>query len=93
MKGEMLITKYVIDSVEYKQSDLSKTQKEYIDSIMDKKKYDEFRNKLLNEEGDSLEGVIKIHFPEQRMEGFDEFGVLLNDYMRPYSITVTDKNQ
>ena len=78
MRGEKITNKYIIDSVEYLYSELTLDQKEYIKPFIDTKKYDEFRNKKLFEEGDDLEGTIKIYFPSHQMECFDEYGVLLN---------------
>ena len=78
MRGEKITNKYIIDSVEYLYSELTLAQKEYIKPFIDTKKYDEFRNKKLFEEGDDLEGTIKIHFPSLKMECYDEYGVLLN---------------
>jgi hypothetical protein len=60
------------------ESPLTPAQREYIKPFIDTKKYDEFRNKILFEEGDDLEGTIKIYFPSHEMECFDEYGVLLN---------------
>lgn len=78
MRGENLTNKYVIDSVEYLYSQLTLAQIEYIKPYLDTKLYDEFRNKILFNEGDDLEGTIKIHFPSFKMECYDEYGVLLN---------------
>ncbi len=78
MRGEKITNKYIIDSVEYLYSELTLAQREYIKPFIDNKKYDEFRNKKLFEEGDDLEGTIKIYFPSHQMECFDEYGVLLN---------------
>ncbi len=78
MRGEKITNKYIIDSVEYLYSELTLAQREYIKPFIDNKKYDEFRNKKLFEEGDDLEDTIKIYFPSHQMECFDEYGVLLN---------------
>ena len=78
MRGKNIINKYIINSTEYLYGELTSAQRDYIKPFIDTKKYDEFRNKILFEEGDDFEGVIKIQFPSLKMECFDEFGVLLN---------------
>jgi hypothetical protein len=78
MRGKNIINKFIIYSTEYLYGELTPAQREYINSFIDNNKYDEFRNKLLFEEGDDLEGTIKIHFPSLKMECYDEYGVLLN---------------
>jgi hypothetical protein len=78
MRGEKITNIYVIDSVEYLYRDLNSYQTEYVNSLMNRSMYDEFRNKILFEEGDDLEGTIKIYFPSHQMECYDEYGVLLN---------------
>jgi len=78
MRGEKITNIYVIDSVEYRYHELNSYQTEYVNSLMNRIKYDEFRNKILFEEGDDLEGTIKIYFPSHKMECYDEYGVLLN---------------
>jgi hypothetical protein len=78
MKGEKLINIYVIKSVEYLYNELSIFQKLYVKLNLNKKIYDRFRINILLNEGDDLEGIIKIHFPSLKMECFDEYGVLLN---------------
>jgi hypothetical protein len=77
MRGEKIVNIYVIDSVEYLFQDLNKNQIDYVQSKMDREKYNEFRNMILSDEGDDFEGIIKIHFPEHRMECIDEFGIYL----------------
>lgn len=77
MRGEKIVNIYVIDSLEYRYEELNNNQIEYLNSIMDREKYNQFRNSILFNEGDNFEGIIKIHFPEHRFECFDEFGVCL----------------
>lgn len=77
MRGEKIVNIYVIESVEYLFQDLNKNQIDYVQSKMDREKYNVFRNMILSDEGDDFEGIIKIHFPEHRMECIDEFGIYL----------------
>jgi|LakMenEpi03Aug12_release.lakeMendotaPanAssembly.Ray.scaffolds.fasta_scaffold3516194_2 hypothetical protein len=78
MRGEKIVNIYVIDSVEYLFHDLKKNQIDYVQSNMDREKYNEFRNMILFDKGDDFKGIIKIHFPEHIMECIDEFGVNFN---------------
>lgn len=78
MRGKNLTNKYIINSTEYLYGELTPVQREYIKPYIDRNKYDKLRNKILFEEGDDFEGVIKIHFPSLKMECYDEYGVLLN---------------
>ena len=78
MRGKNLTNKYIINSTEYLYGELTPAQREYIKPYIDRNEYDKLRNKILFEEGDDFEGVIKIHFPSLKMECYDEYGVLLN---------------
>lgn len=78
MRGKNITNKFIINSTEYLYGELTPAQREYIKPYIDRNKYDKLRNKLLFEEGDDFEGVIKIHFPSHKMECYDEYGVLLN---------------
>jgi hypothetical protein len=78
MRGKNITNKFIINSTEYLYGELTPAQREYIKPYIDRNKYDKLRNKILFEEGDDFEGVIKIHFPSLKMECYDEYGVLLN---------------
>jgi homospermidine synthase len=79
MRGENLKNIYIIESVEYEYKELSENQKKYIETIVDRKKYNDLRNQILKDEGDNMNGIIKINFPEQSMRVYDEYGILLNE--------------
>ena len=78
MRGKNITNIFVINTTEYLYGELTPAQREYIKPFIDNKNYDKFRNKILFEEGDDLEGTIKIYFPSHRMECYYEYGVLLN---------------
>jgi len=78
MRGEKLINIYVIESKEYQINELTPEQLVYIESILDRNKYNNLRNKVLKNQGDYLVGVIRIYFPENVMEVYNELGVLIN---------------
>ena len=77
MRGNNIKNIYILDSKELQFEELSKSQVKYVESIADKTKYNDLRNLILNNEGDTVECIIKITFPEQEMRAFDEFGVEL----------------
>jgi hypothetical protein len=77
MRGSNLKNIYIIEGVEYHYTELTSAQKENIEQFLDRKIYNDFRNELLESEGDDLEGVIKIELPKLIMTAFDEYGVKL----------------
>jgi hypothetical protein len=77
MRGANIVNLYIIEDKEYKYTELSSKQITYINSIADKSKYNNFRNTILEHEGDNVECKIKIKFPDQKLTAFDEFGVQL----------------
>jgi hypothetical protein len=76
MRGSNLTNKYIIDSKEYLFSELTKEQLDYVESLADKKKYNNLRNQVL-EKVDDVECTIKINVADQEMTAFDESNVLL----------------
>lgn len=77
MRGSNIINKYIINSMEYFFSELTKDQLVYVESLADKTKYNNLRNQLLEVEGDEVECTIKINIADQEMTAYDEFGLLL----------------
>jgi hypothetical protein len=77
MRGANITNIYIINAKEYLISELNEEQLSYINSVADISRYNELRNKLLFERGKDLKCRIKIIFPEQNMEFYDQFGKLL----------------
>ena len=77
MRGSNLKNIYIIEGVEYYYTELTSAQKENSEQFLDRKVSNDFRNELLESEGDDLEGVIKIELPKLIMTAFDEYGVKL----------------
>lgn len=67
MRGSKINNKYIIDSKEYLFSELTKDQLVYVESLADKTKYNNLRNKVLEEKGDEVECTIKINIVDQEM--------------------------
>lgn len=70
MRGSNITNKYIIDSKEYLFSELTKDQLDYVESLADKTKYNNLRNKVLEEKGDEVECTIKINIVDQEMSVF-----------------------
>jgi hypothetical protein len=77
MRGSSIINKYILDSMEYLFSELSKEQFDYVESNADKNKYNNLRNLVLEEEGEDFKYTIKINIVDQEMIAYDEFDELL----------------
>lgn len=73
MRGVNIKNIYILNSKEFQFKELSKDQIKYVESISNKTKYNELRNLLIKNEGDNVECIIKIKFPEQQMSVFDKF--------------------
>jgi hypothetical protein len=74
MRGNNIRNIYVIEGKEYLISGLTKSQLEYINSIIDREKYNILRNIILKNEGDDVECTIKIDFPEKQFRVFRKNG-------------------
>jgi hypothetical protein len=77
LRGDNIKNIYIIEGVEYCISQLSEKHLEYINKISERERYNNFRNKIIENEGDNICCVIKIEFPNQQMRAFDEFGIEL----------------
>jgi len=77
MRGSNINNKYIIDSKEYLFSELTKDQLVYVESLADKAKYNNLRNKVLEYGGDDFKCTIKINVADQEMTAYDKFEVLL----------------
>ena len=77
MRGKNIINVYLIDGKELNSSELTKDQLLLIETYENRQLYNDFRNRILEEEGDEVECTIKINVVDQEMTAFDEFDVLL----------------
>jgi hypothetical protein len=71
MRGDFITNLYVIHNKEYLITELSAAQLEYINAIADKRKYNDFSNRILVQKGNNVICTIKTYFPNQEMEVFD----------------------
>ena len=78
MRGEKLKNIYVIESKEYQITELTSEQLVYLESILDRNKYNNLRNEVLKNLGDYIVGVVKIHLPENVMVVYNELGIIIN---------------
>jgi hypothetical protein len=78
MRGEKLKNIYVIESKEYQIIELTSEQLVYLESILDRNKYNNLRNEVLKNHGDYIVGVVKIHLPENVMVVYNEMGIIIN---------------
>ena len=75
MRGKNIVNVYLIDGKELNSSELTKDQLLLIETYENRQLYNDFRNRILEQEGDDIECTIKIRIPEMVFEAIDEFGV------------------
>jgi len=64
MRGNNITNVYIIDGKELNSSDLTKDQLLLIETYENRQLYNDFRNGILEQEGDYIECSIKIRIPE-----------------------------
>lgn len=77
MRGINIRNIYVFNSIEYNKDQLSQEQRDYINNVRDLNKYNDLRNHIIYKYGDDLKCVIKIYFPGQLMEVYNEHNNLI----------------
>lgn len=77
MRGSNIKNIYVFDQKEFNKEELSQEQRDYINSVRDLKKYNDLRNDIIFKYGEDVKCVIKIIFPSQLMEVYDELNQLV----------------
>ena len=77
MRGCNIKNIYVFDQKEFNKEELSQEQRDYINSVRDLKKYNDLRNDIIFKYGEDVKCVIKIIFPSQLMEVYDELNQLV----------------
>ena len=75
MRGKNINNVYIIDGNELNSSELTKVQLLLIEAYENRSLYNDFRNRILEQEGDDIECTIKIRIPEMVFEAIDEYGV------------------
>jgi hypothetical protein len=77
MRGSNIKNIYVFDQNEFQKEELSQEQRDYINSVRDLKKYNDLRNEIIFKYGEDVKCLIKIIFPSQLMEAYDELNQLI----------------
>ena len=68
MRGSNIINVYIIDGKELNSKELTNDQLLFIETYENRKLYNDFRNKILEQEGDDVKCTIKIKIPDMSLE-------------------------
>lgn len=77
MRGKNITNVYIIDGKELNSKELTKDQLVLIETYANRELYNNFRNRIIENEGDDIECTIRITMPEMIFDAVDEFGVKL----------------
>ena len=75
MRGKNITTVYIIEGKELNSSELTKNQLLIIETYENRTLYNDFRNSIIENDGDDIECTIRITMPEMVFEAVDEFGI------------------
>lgn len=75
MRGNNINNVYIVNGKELNSKELNKNQLLIVEIDENRTLYNNFRNKILAQEGDNIECTIKIRIPDMVFEAYDEFGV------------------
>jgi hypothetical protein len=75
MRGNNIKNVYIIDGKELNSKELTNDQLLLLETYENRKLYNDFRNKILEQEGDDVKCTIKIKIPDMVLEVIDENGV------------------
>ena len=75
MRGKNIKNIYIIDGKQLNSKELTNDQLLLIETNVNRSHYNDFRNNILEQEGDDIECTIKIRIPEMVFEAFDEYGI------------------
>ena len=70
MRGKNIINVYLIDGKELNSSELTKDQLLFIETNENRILYNDFRNRIMAQEGDDIECTIKIRIPDIQFQVF-----------------------
>jgi hypothetical protein len=68
MRGKNITNVYIIDGKELNSKELTNDQLLFIETYENRKLYNDFRNKILEKEGDDVKCTIKILIPDMVLE-------------------------
>ncbi len=75
MRGKNINNVYIIEGKELNSSELTKNQLLIIETYENRTLYNDFRNSIIENDGDDIECTIRITMPEMVFEAVDEFGI------------------
>ena len=75
MRGKKISNVYIIDGNELNSKELTNDQLVLIETYENRQLYNNFRNRILEQEGDDIECTIKIIIPDMLFEAIDEYGI------------------
>ena len=75
MRGKNIKNVYIINGNEINSKELTNDQLLLIETNVNRGLYNDFRNKILSQEGDDIVCIIKIRIPDMVLEAIDEYGV------------------
>jgi hypothetical protein len=70
MRGKNIKNVYIIDGKELNSKNLTKEQLLTIETKGNRKLYNDFRNRILEQKGDDIECTIKIKIPDIQFQAF-----------------------
>jgi hypothetical protein len=68
MRGKNIANVYIIDGKELNSSELTKDQLLLIETYENRQLYNDFRNRILEQDGEDVECTIKIRIPDMVLE-------------------------
>lgn len=77
MRGNNITNVYIIDGKEVSVKEITKDQSLLIETYENRTLYNDFRNSIVENEGDDIVCTIRITIPDMVFEAVDEFGVRL----------------
>jgi hypothetical protein len=75
MRGKNIKNVYIIDGKALNSKELTNDQLLFIETYENRQLYNNFRNRILEQEGDDVKCTIKIKIPDMVLEVIDENGV------------------
>jgi hypothetical protein len=75
MRGKNINNVYIVNGKELNSKELTKNQLLIVEIDENRTLYNNFRNKILSQNGDDIQCTIKIRIPDMIFEAYDDFGV------------------
>lgn len=75
MRGKNIKNVYIIDGKQLNSKELTNDHLLLLETYENRELYNDFRNSILEQEGDDIECTIKIRIRDMVFEAFDEYGI------------------